>query len=77
MDPRMIGSRTRAPSERPREYNDPSKQDQPNVFYHQTRTQKFLNALGIAVLLGVVIAVLGSFQQFGGAGVLRAYAGRA
>ena len=59
MDPRSMGSRTRAPHERPREYNDPSKQDQPNAYYHQTRTQRAFNALGIFLLIGIAVIVLG------------------
>ncbi len=50
MDPRLI-HRTRAPHERPREYNDPSKQDQPSAYYHRTRTQRIVAFLGAAVML--------------------------
>lgn len=59
MDPRLITQRTRAPHERPREYNDPSKQDQPSAYYHQTRTQRVIATLGVILVLGFVALVLG------------------
>ena len=55
----IVGRRTLAPHERPREYNDPSKQDEPNAFYQQTRTQRLVNTLGIVFALAAVAVITG------------------
>ncbi len=61
MDPRLVGGRrTRAPGERPREYNDPSKQDQDGgAYYHKTRTQRVMELLGAVLLLAIAAGILG------------------
>ena len=60
MDPRLVGGRrTRTPGERPREYNDPSKQDQDEVYYHRTRTQRVMGMLGVVLLLAIAIGLVG------------------
>ena len=59
MDPRMMGSRVRGPGERPREYNDPSKQHEFDHFYDRSAwPDRIKTAVGVAVVLAIVALVV-------------------
>lgn len=55
----FVSARTRAPHERPREYNDPSKHYQLDHFYSYARWPHHVRTAVSLVVLGAILAFVG------------------